>query len=146
MKICFATHEGVILSKGGPYTKIIEIRKKLIEKGIEVDLFNQWDTKLNDYDLVHLVSSNFAVYNIARNMNLYNIKFIVEPVFYSTHSASFLKFINKIDLGLRKIARGIWFDYGFTRDICNWSCKVTPNTSDELNILSKGLSIPEKKV
>ncbi len=78
-------------------------------------------------------------------MNLYNIKFIVEPVFYSTHSESFLKFINKIDLGLRKIARGIWFDYGFTRDICNWSCKVTPNTSEELNILSEGLSIPKKK-
>ncbi len=46
MKICFATHDGVVLSKGGPYTKIIEIRKKLIEKGIEVDLFNQWDTKV----------------------------------------------------------------------------------------------------
>jgi len=145
MKICFATHEGVTLSKGGPYTKIKEVREKLLQKGLTVDLFNLWDTKLVEYDIVHLVGSNFAVYNLARNMRVNNIRFIVEPVFFSTHSASFLKFFNKLDKILRKVSRGIWFDYGFTRDICEWALKVTPNTSDELNIISKGLSIPKEK-
>ena len=145
MKICFATHEGVVLSKGGPFTKIKQVRQRLLEKDLKVDLYNMWDPKLNEYDLIHLVSSNFAVYNLARNMNVKKIKFIVEPVFFSTHSPSFLKFINNTDKFARKISRGIWFDYGFTRDICKWAEKVTPNTSDELNLLSAGLSIPGNK-
>jgi glycosyltransferase involved in cell wall biosynthesis len=145
MKICFATHDGVILSKGGPFTKITEVRKKLIQRGIEVDLFNMWDSKINEYDLVHLVCSNFAVYNIARNMKVNNIRFIVEPVFYSKHSIPFLKLFNGIDKVVKKYSRGIWLDYGFTRDICDWAVRITPNTSDESKIISKGLSIPEEK-
>ena len=145
MKICFATHEGVIISKGGPYTKIMEVRDKLVQMGHQVDLFNMWDPKLNEYDIVHLVSSNFAVYNLARNMKQERVEFIVEPVFYSQHSSSFLKFFNTLDKITRGIAKGIWFDYGFTRDICEWSVKVTPNSSDEANIISEGLSIPKEK-
>ncbi len=145
MKICFATHEGVIISKGGPYTKIMEVRDKLVQMGHHVDLFDMWNPKLNEYDIVHLVSSNFAVYNLARNLRQEKIKFIVEPVFYSQHSASFLKFFNKLDKITRGIAKGIWFDYGFTRDICDWAVKVTPNTSEEANLISEGLSIPKEK-
>jgi len=145
MKICFATHEGVVLSKGGPYTKIKEVREKLLLKGLTVDLFNPWNSKLNEYDIIHLVSSNFAVYNLARNLRVNNIRFIVEPVFYSTHSASFLRIINNLDKIVRSVSRGIWFDYGFTRDICEWAVKVIPNTSDELKIISEGLSITKEK-
>ncbi|OGU77763.1 MAG: hypothetical protein A2V93_10835 [Ignavibacteria bacterium RBG_16_34_14] len=145
MKICFATHEGVILSRGGPYTKIMEVREKLIQKGIEVDLFNMWHPKLNAYDLVHLISSGFSVYNLARNMRSSKVRFIVEPVFFSTHSASFLKIFSKLDKITRKVSRGIWFDYGFTRDICEWAVKVTPNTSEELNLISEAFSIPKEK-
>ena len=145
MRICFATNEGVIFSRGGPYTKIKEVREKLLRKGIDVDLFDQWNTNLNEYDLVHLVSSNFAVYNLARHMRTNKVRFIVEPVFYSTHSSSFLKLFKNIDLVTREISRGIWFDYGFTRDICDWALKVTPNTVDEKKLISNGLSIPEEK-
>jgi len=145
MKVCFATHEGVTISRGGPYTKITEIRRELENKGIRADLFNMWEPELSKYDIVHLVSSNFAVYNLARNLMAGKIKFIVEPVFYSQHSSSFLKFFSSIDKILRKISRGVWIDYGFTRDICNWAVKVTPNTSDEMKIISEGLSIPEEK-
>jgi glycosyltransferase involved in cell wall biosynthesis len=145
MRICFATNEGVIFSRGGPYTKIKEVREKLLHKGIDVDLFDQWNTNLNEYDLVHLVSSNFAVYNLARIMHINKIKFIVEPVFFSTHSSSFLNFFNRLDSITRKVSRGIWFDYGFTRDICDWALKVTPNTVDEKKLISNGLSIPEEK-
>jgi len=116
-----------------------------LRKGIDVDLFDQWNTNLNEYDLVHLVSSNFAVYNLARHMRTNKVRFIVEPVFYSTHSSSFLKLFKNIDLVTREISRGIWFDYGFTRDICDWALKVTPNTVDEKKLISNGLSIPEEK-
>jgi len=145
MKICFATHEGVIISKGGPYTKIMEVRDKLVQMGHQVDLFNMWNPKLNEYDIVHLVSSNFAIYNLARNLKQEKIEFIVEPIFYSQHSVSFLKFFNTLDKITRGIAKGIWFDYGFTRDICEWSIKVTPNTSEEANLISEGLSIAKEK-
>lgn len=145
MKICFATHEGVIISKGGPYTKIMEVRNKLIQMGHQVDLFNMWDPKLNEYDIVHLVSSNFAVYNLARNMKQGKINFLVEPVFYSQHSAPFLKIFNTLDKITRGLAKGIWFDYGFTRDICEWSLKVTPNTTEEARLISEGLSIRKDK-
>lgn len=147
MKICFATYEGVSLAKGGPYIKIKECKKELEKLGHEVELFNMWSSvdKLNDFDIIHLVGSNFSIYGFARNLYYNNIKFLVEPIFFSSHSPKFLSRVNSVDKLTRKLFPGLWFDYGFIRDICNWSELVLPNTTDEKNLISKGFNIPANK-
>ena len=147
MKICFATYPAVALTGGGPFIKIKEVKKNLELLGHKVDFFDMWNTdrKLSDYDIVHLVGANFAIFGLARTLKGKKINYIVEPVFFSNHSSKFIKNINSLENFTRKIARGIWFDYGIIRDICSWSELVLPNTNSEAEILSKGLSIPKTK-
>ncbi len=147
MKICFATYEGVPLAKGGPYIKIMECKNHLEKLGHEVELFNMWTSadKLKDFEIVHLVGSNFSIYGLARNLFYQKTKFIVEPVFYSSHSCKYLNRVNSADKIIRKFVPGLWLDYGFIRDICEWSQKILPNTSEEKNLISKGFNISENK-
>jgi len=147
MKICFATYPSVALTGGGPFIKIKEVKKNLELLGHKVDFFDMWDSDqiLTEYDIVHLVGANFAVFGLARTLKEKKINYVVEPVFFSNHSYKFIKNINSLEKFTRKIARGIWFDYGMIKDICNWSEIILPNTNSEAKILSKGLSIPDVK-
>lgn len=147
MKILFATYESIPIAKGGPYVKIIEMRKHLQEMGHYVELFNMWESfdKFEQFDIVHLVGSNFSIYGLARSLKHRNIKFVVEPVFFSRHSPSFLRIVSSVDKFGRKLFPGFWLDYGFIRDICNWSELVLPNTGEEKDLISKGFKITETK-
>lgn len=147
MKILYATYESVPLAKGGPFVKIQEMKKHLREMGHQVELFNMWESvnKLNEFDIVHLVGSNFSIYGLARSLKQRNINFFVEPVFFSRHSPAFINTVSKIDKSIRKLFPGSWLDYGFIRDICNWSELVLPNTDAEKDLIFQGFNIPEKK-
>jgi glycosyltransferase involved in cell wall biosynthesis len=147
MKICFASYPAVTLTGGGPYIKIRETKKQLELLGHQIDYFDMWDLKqkLQDYDIVHLVGANFAIYGLARSLFAEKINYVVEPVFFSNHSSKFIKNVYSVNKLIQKAVRGIWLDYGIIRDICSWSLKVLPNTYSEAKILSEGLSIPKDK-
>ncbi len=147
MNICFATYPAVALTGGGPFIKIKETKAQLELLGHKVDLYDMWNTNQNlrDYDIIHLVGANFAVFGFARALKEEKINYLLEPVFFSNHSFKFIRNINSVEKFTRKIARGIWFDYGIIRDICSWSEIVMPNTYSEAEILSNGLSIPKEK-
>jgi glycosyltransferase involved in cell wall biosynthesis len=42
--------------------------------------------------------------------------------------------------------RGFWWDYCFTRDICQWAERVLPNTIAEGNLISDGMGISQNKI
>ena len=144
MKILFATYEGVLIAKGGPYIKIMETRKHLQNMGHHVDLLNLWESfdKIKQYDVVHLVGSNFSIYGLARSLKYRGIKFIVEPVFFSRHSSSFIKTFFALSQFLKKAVPGIWIDYGFIGDICSWAELIAPNTFSEKDLISKAFNLP----
>lgn len=148
MKICFATAEAVPFAKGGPYIKIMETKSCLEELGHRVELFNMWESidRLKEFDIVHLVGSNLSTYGLARTLKYHKIPFLIEPVFFSLHSVTFLKMVNSVDRISRRFIKGLWFDYSFIRDICEWAELVLPNTTDEKLLIQNGFSINAKKV
>jgi glycosyltransferase involved in cell wall biosynthesis len=147
MKILFATYEGVQIAKGGPYIKIMEVRKHLQNMGHQVDLLNMWESfdKIKQYDVVHLVGSNFSIYGLARSLYQKGIKFIVEPVFFSRHSPLLLRTFFSLTKFLKKLVPGAWIDYIFIGDICSWAELIVPNTYAEKDLISKGFNIPGSK-
>lgn len=148
MKICFATADAVPFAKGGSYVKILETKACLETSGHHVELFNMWESgdRLKKFDIVHLFGANLSTYGLARTLKYDKIPFFVEPVFFSLHSISFLKMICGIDRIAKKFIKGLWFDYGFIRDICEWSKLVLPNTTDEKRLIEYGFSINAEKV
>ncbi len=148
MKICFATYPGITITGGGPLVKIHDLKHYLEKKGITVDLFDFWNAgkKLKDYDLFHIFGGNFAVYDLARHLKTNNVRYVVNPIIFSKHSSSLVRILNNLDIIVKKIVNGIRFDYGYTREICEWAEMVLPNTLDEGELISKGLSITNNKI
>ncbi len=148
MKIRFACYQSVGLIRGGPLVKIIQTKKYLEKLGAEVEYFDMWDPaeKLFDCDLVHLFSANLGVYSLARDLWRRKVKFVVNPIFFTRHSPAVVRTSVILDSFIKKVLPGVWQDYGFIRDICEWSVRVFPNTVVEGKLVSRGLGISEDKI
>ncbi len=148
MKIQFACYQSVMFVHGGPHVAIIETKAHLEQMGVKVEYFNMWDKKesILDCDLIQLFGANLGNFHLARDLKSRNTKFAVMPVFYSRHSAGVIRSANALYRGMRKMIRGIWWDWHFPRDICQWAEAVMPNTIAEANLIEKGLCVPKEKI
>ena len=148
MNICFATYEGILLSKGGPYVKIISLKAHLEKLGHSVTLFNLWEhtDKLKGFDIIYVFGANLALFSFVRNLRYRGINYVVNPIFYTKHNAAFLKNACRVNNMLQKFAPGIWMDYNIVKDICGWASLVLPNTSAESDIIRDGFDIGQDKL
>jgi len=148
LKICFATYPGVTITAGGPFVKIYDLRISLEKKGVNIDLFNLWEAnhKIKEYDLFHVFGGNFAIYDLCRHLSSNKIKYVVNPILFSRHSFKTIKVMLTADRILKRIINGIRMDYGYSKEICEWSSMVLPNTSSEAELVNKGLSISNRKI
>lgn len=147
MKITLASYHTVNVRHGGPRTQILQTRKHLEALGHEVTLHDTWDEKpdLAAPHLFHLFASNFAVYDLARFLHSEGRPFVTSPIFFTRRSPRVIRNVLRADKLVRRLAPGLWSDYGFTRDICEWSATVLPNTASERALLTDGLGIPTEK-
>ncbi|MBL7074572.1 glycosyltransferase [candidate division KSB1 bacterium] len=148
MKIYFACYQPVMLIRGGPRVKIIETKKSLESLGIQVEYFNMWDNPLDvlECDLLHLFSANLGTYSLARNIKNLGVKYVVNPIYFTKHSARAVRTVCAVENLIGRFASGIWTDYGFVRAICRWAEAVLPNTQDEGDLISDGMGIPSHKI
>ena len=147
MKITFACYQAASIIHGGPRVQMLQTKAELEKLGVEVSLFQPWDTfSRNSADLVHLFSANLGTYHLAAVFQQYAIPFVTSSIFFTRHSASFVRSTVNVNRILKKFRTGIWTNYEFTRQICDWSRAVLPNTSDERNLIEKGMSIPADKI
>ena len=147
MKITLASYHTVNVKHGGPRTQILQTKQHLEDLGHHVKLHETWDGKpdLKSSDLFHLFASNFAVYDLARFLHIEGMPFVTSPIFFTRRSPRVIRWVLRVDTLVRKLAPGIWSDYGFTRDICHWSSAVLPNTESEQSLIIDGLGIPAEK-
>ncbi|HHE37793.1 MAG TPA: glycosyltransferase [Candidatus Cloacimonetes bacterium] len=148
MKIYFAGYQTLMLNRGGPTYKIIHLKKKLEEIGVNVQLFNMWDKdlKIGKNDLVHIFNASISTFDLAMNLKPYGAKFVVNPIFFSNHSAKTLRIYQTLEKPFHKIFKRTYSDYSLTKDICNASKKVLPNTKAEADLLNLGLGVDKKKI
>lgn len=57
MRVLFWTYPAAFQAPGGGETILLKTREYLQQTGLEIDLFDQWSTKLRDYSLVHCFHS-----------------------------------------------------------------------------------------
>tara|TARA_B100000700_G_scaffold330500_1_gene457056 strand:+ start:17365 stop:18417 length:1053 start_codon:yes stop_codon:yes gene_type:complete len=148
LKIVLASYNTVNIKHGGPRTQMLQTKTNLEALGHEVKLYETWDDSFNnnDADLYHLFASNFAVYDLARHLNSTGKIFVTSPIFFTRRSEHTIRWTIRADNIMRKFISGIWSDYGFTKDICEWSSAILPNTSSEKMLLANGMNIPSKKL
>ena len=147
MKITLACYPAISIIHGGPLIQVEQTKMELEKIGIEVELFDTWKPfEKKSTNLVHLFSANLGTFHLARVLQDFNIPFVTSSIFFTQHSTAFIKSSVAVNNIFKKIKKGIWTDYLFTQQICQWSKAVLPNTTDEGLLLSDGLSIPKEKI
>jgi Glycosyltransferase len=147
MKITMACYQSVSLIHGGPRVQILRTKSELEKLGVEVALFQPWESPSQiQSDIFHLFSANLGTFHLARNIQTIPIPIVTSPIFFTQRSVHSIRLTLLIEHALKNLRAGIWTDYGFTEQICKWSRAVLPNTSDESQLIEKGLKIPAEKI
>ena len=146
MRVCLATYQSVMLLRGGPRTQILQTKRCLEQLGVLVSLFESWqDFSRDSIDLVHIFGANVGTYHFAREIHKLGIPMAVTPIFFTRHSAPFIRTVIALNTAARSVASAVWTDYSFTKDICAWAKAILPNTGKECELLVRGMNLPRDK-
>ncbi len=126
--------------------QVRSLARALNDLGVKVELFDPWEKyELDKFDLFHLFGANVGTYHLGRAIKGIGMKLVVTPVFYSLHTYAILKLTVGILAQLRKLG-GVWSEPLFCKELCDMADFVIVNTRAELNLINKGLGIPEEKM
>ncbi|MFA5833207.1 MAG: glycosyltransferase [Bacteroidota bacterium] len=147
MNITFATYQSLSLLHGGPRVQILQTKHELEKLGVKVSLFQPWDHfDKKSSDLVHIFSANLGTFHLASVLNIFSIPFVSSSIFFTQHSPAYIRTILGISKALKNFKSGIWTNYDYTKQICDWSRAVLPNTHDEGKLLHEGLGVLSNKI
>lgn len=148
MRIFLASYQSLMLNRGGPTYKILHLKKALENIGVDVKLFDMWDSemKMGKDDLVHIFNAGNSTFSLAKNLPACGVRYVVNPIFFSNHDAFTLRTYQNLDNFLRRFLIRSYSDYSMTRDICVQAERVLPNTIAEGELLKKGLRIDSRKI
>jgi len=94
MNILFYTYPTAFQNPGGGETVLLKTKKHLKNLGCQVDLFNLWETKINDYDIIHCFAS--STYPFWFEVKNFKKKLVVTPTLYPyTNIGTILKSMTK---------------------------------------------------
>lgn len=126
MKILFNTYPFAFQSPGGGEVVLLKLMHALKKKGVEVDLFNQWETKIINYDIIHhFATLDFPVFQNYKNAN---IPLVITPTIWPRASKkSIIQY--KLKRLIKKILSPKMFDLA---DAFNCADIILPTTKLEL--------------
>ena len=112
-----------------------------------MSLYDSWEElRKGQVDLVHLFGANIGTYHLAREIHKLGIPMVVSPIFFSRHSAPFIRTAVAAQRLAGGMLKGVWTDYGLAADICSWAKAVLPNTAGEAALLRSGMGIPAERL
>ncbi len=147
MNVTIVCYQAVSILHGGPRVQILQTKNELEKLGATVTLFQPWEHfDPAKTDVVHLFSANLGTFHIARVLNDLHLPMVASSIFYTRRSPAAIRMTLAANDMLKSMRTGIWTDYFFTRQICQWSRAVLPNTFDEGMLLEKGIGVPRTKI
>lgn len=125
---------------GGIPMRIVKIHQGLAEQGINVDLFDKWNDKLSDYQILHIFKDNidsFAEIVYAKESGL---KIVVSSVIPQEG-----RFKIKLGIVLHRLFR-INNTYSYLRHVLTLSDAIIAQTKKESTFIQKNYGINEAKI
>ena len=134
--------------RGGVTFKVQFLKKALEKQDVDVHFLDSWDMdfKLSKNDLVHLFNANVGTYHMAKSLQNYGAKYVINPIFYNRHPNWKIRSYLQAENFSRKFFKGILSEFQITKSICDGAEKILPNTIAEGNILANGIGVDSKKV
>ncbi|MBT8537128.1 glycosyltransferase [Polynucleobacter paneuropaeus] len=127
MKILFNTYPVAFQTPGGGEVQLLEYKKYISDSDIDIDFFNQWQSKIKQYDLVHFFSCMPG-----SEYFLHYVKNLGVPVFISPN------------LWVTEETKNN-YPFGQIQSHLNMADRVVCNSESECNLLSKVFEVPMEK-
>ncbi|KJJ85234.1 group 1 glycosyl transferase [Candidatus Omnitrophus magneticus] len=150
MKVAFYAYPSSFQNPGGGEVQLIKTKEALEKQGVSVKLFDQWNDKLQDFDILHVfgsVKDCVGLMETARNLN---VKVVLSPIFWSNFDRAFFESENvsrKAELTLRHLLKLLIpvFPSGRRRTMV-LSNVLLPNSIMEKNQIKRLFAVPESKM
>ena len=84
MRIAYFAFPSCFQTPGGGEILLLKTKEALEHKGVEIKLFNQWEDKLKDFDILHVFGSERYCLGLVRTARAFGVKIALSPVFWST--------------------------------------------------------------
>lgn len=151
MKILFNALPTLSGYAGGGPIKLRKLKEYLGKKGIHVDLFNQWETRFEDYDICHHFSSLKWDLPLVQCAKFRGLKVVIETMYWSD-----LKYVLHMPMSSRKarlkevtayMIKWLFPKFPSTRRKTLMTADMlTPNSEAEAKQLMRLFGIPKNKI
>lgn len=86
MKILFHAYNTCCQTEsGGVQVRVRKIKSLLEERGHQVDFFNAFETKIKDYDVLHVFSLKEESLGVVKTAKGYGLKIVISPIVNTTN-------------------------------------------------------------
>jgi len=150
MRILFYSYPSSFQNVGGGEILLLKLKEYLENAGAQVQLFDMWHDRVEDYDLLHIFGSVKDCLRLAEVAHDRHVKVAITPLFWSTWSRAFFEhgsFRNRVELLLRhatKVFIPTW--PSSRRKLMMISDLVFPNSSMEAQLYRRLFAIPPEKM
>jgi glycosyltransferase involved in cell wall biosynthesis len=160
-RVLYITHLLANSLYGGAETQLLKTMAKIneISEEFRVDLFQQWNDLIREYDIVHIFNPRaFPIESlrIARFSKLEGVKVVVTPVFYhhsgiekGIQNSLSLSLVERVSEDFRKLLRRKYFSmldpYANIADLLRECDLILPNTKEEMLQLTSFFDVRQEK-
>ncbi len=150
MKVLFFVYPWAMQSPGGGEIMLLKTKEALEKEGVNVKLFNQWEDKLSNYDILHVFGGVKECLGVMLTAKAMGIKVALSPIFWSTFQRAFFEEGNprkKAEMILRHLTKvALPTMPSARRKICLSADLILPNSHLEAKQVSRLFSISPKKM
>ncbi|MEK6834676.1 MAG: glycosyltransferase [Nanoarchaeota archaeon] len=151
MKILFNCNNSAFQAPGGGEILLLKTREFLMKKGVNIKLFDQWNDKLNNYDILHNFGLSNNCYDLINTAYNKKVPIFITPVYswpslrFALRSGATLK--NKLKLSGYSILHGTPILNKLTRTnkILKMANIILADSEAEKNVLMKTYKLNDKK-
>lgn len=147
MRVLLISPTAETVLRGGLWQQVEHTAEALRSLGVDVRLFQPSEgSRVREYDLCHVIGANIGSYQLARELRRVGISIVLSPVFFSRHSPAFVRRSLQFQRLVSRLALGIWIDYRFVADMCDWAQRVLPNTQEEAEFVHRAFDVQREKM
>lgn len=150
IKAAFFTYPSAFQNIGGGEILLLKTKEYLEREGVYCKLFDMWNDKLDDFDILHVFGTVKCCLGLMRTAKNKKIKIVIDPVFFSTFQRALHEsggLWRKSEACFRHLTKSILpYFPSSRRKMMLLADAVIPNSYVELKQLERLFGIPKNKM
>ena len=149
-KVLFVSYPSSFQNVGGGEILLLKLKEFLEKEDVEIKLFDMWQDRIEDYDLVHIFGSVKDCLGVIQVAKARGVKVVTSPIFWSSWTRAFHTFggwQERLQLTLRHATKILLPAFPSSRrKMLVLSDLIFPNSEMEKDQLHRFFHIPKEKM